>query len=129
GWQIDLYGSREWLERGEDLSALEAASGDQFETSDFPLDELDLSPDTLAALSAAGYDTFLQIIDLERRDFLAIPGLGEAEADRLLELIDEPRVVGGGAGADAGDEEPDGPVSDGESVGTESGADDERAEA
>ncbi len=129
GWQIDLYGSREWLERGEDLSALDAASGDQFETSDFPLEELDLSPDTLAALSAAGYDTFLQIIDLERRDFLAIPGLGEAEADRLLELIDELTVVEGEAGADEGDEEPDGLASDGDSVGTESGADDERAEA
>ena len=129
GWQIDLYGSREWLERGEDLSALDAASGDQFETSDFPLEELDLSPDTLAALSAAGYDTFLQIIDLERRDFLAIPGLGEAEADRLLELIDELTVVEGEAGADEGDEEPDGLASGGDSVGTESGADDERAEA
>ncbi|MDZ7779379.1 MAG: transcription termination factor NusA [Gemmatimonadota bacterium] len=94
GWQIDLYGSREWMERGEELSALETQGGDeQFETSDFPLSELDVPAATLAALSEAGYHTFLQIIDLERRDFLEIAGIGEVGADRLLELIDELTVV------------------------------------
>ena len=96
GWQIDLYGSREWVERGEDLAALTEDSGDdQYETSDFPISELDLRPAVLAALSEAGYDTFLQIIDLERRDFLGIKGLGEDDADRLLQLIDELTVVEG----------------------------------
>ncbi len=95
GWQIDLYGSREWLEKGEDISLFTTDSGDDYETSDFPLSELDLRVATLAALQAAGYDTFLQIIDLERRDFLAIDGLGEAGADRLLQLIDELTVVEG----------------------------------
>jgi len=96
GWQIDLYGSREWVERGEDLAALtEGAGEDQYETSDFPISELDLRPAVLAALSEVGYDTFLQIIDLERRDFLGIKGLGEEDADRLLQLIDELTVVEG----------------------------------
>jgi N utilization substance protein A len=96
GWQIDLYGSREWMERGADMSLFtESTPEDQYETSDFPLSELDLRPPTLAALSDAGYDTFLQIIDLERRDFLGIEGLGEEDADRLLELIDELTVVEG----------------------------------
>lgn len=96
GWQIDLYGSREWVERGEDLAALTEDSGeDQYETSDFPISELDLRPAVLAALSEAGYDTFLQIIDMERRDFLGIKGLGEDDADRLLQLIDELTVVEG----------------------------------
>lgn len=94
GWQIDLYGSREWMERGEEVSQVEAQSSEeQFETSDFPLSELDIPAVTLAALSEAGYHTFLQIIDLERRDFLEIPGIGEVGADRLLELIDELTVV------------------------------------
>lgn len=94
GWQIDLYGSREWVERGSELASLtEESSGDQYETSDFPLSELALRPAVLAALSEAGYDTFLQIIDLERRDFLGMKGLGEEDADRLLELIDELTVV------------------------------------
>ena len=96
GWQIDLYGSREWVDKGEDLAAFtEGASDDQYETSDFPLSELALRPPVLAALSEAGYDTFLQIIDLERRDFLGIQGIGEEDADRLLQLIDELTVVEG----------------------------------
>ena len=96
GWQIDLYGSREWVEKGSDLASLtEESSGDQYETSDFPLSELALRPAVLAALSEAGYDTFLQIIDLERRDFLGMKGLGEEDADRLLQLIDELTVVEG----------------------------------
>lgn len=108
GWQIDLYGSREWLERGADLSLFKASEEDEYETADFPLSELDLQAATLAALSAAGYDTFLQVIDLDRRDFLGIEGLGEKDADRLLQLIDELTVieveVGAAEGADSEDE-------------------------
>ena len=95
GWQIDLYGSREWLERGADVSMFANQVEDQYETADFPLSELDLPAATLVALGAAGYDTFLQIIDLERRDFLGIGGIGEEDADRLLQLIDELTVVEG----------------------------------
>ena len=102
GWQIDLYGSREWVEKGADISVLNAIAEEQYETSDFPLSELDLQPSTLGALGAAGYDTFLQIIDLERRDFLGIEGLGEKDTDRILELIEALTVVEGDAG-DAGD--------------------------
>mgnify|MGYP006094134817 CR=1 FL=1 len=93
GWQIDLYGSREWLERGADLALFKTSAEDDYETADFPLSELDLQAATLAALSAAGYDTFLQVIDLDRRDFLGIEGLGERDADRLLQLIDELTVI------------------------------------
>ena len=108
GWQLDLYGSREWLEKGQDLALLPVSPEDQYETADFPLSELDLELPTLAALRDAGYDTFLQIIDLERRDFLVIEGLGEPDADRLLQLIDELTVVEGDAaeGEEAAAEEP-----------------------
>jgi N utilization substance protein A len=102
GWQIDLYGSREWLERGADLSLFgEIPGGDSYETADFPLAELELEPATLAALEAAGYHTFLDIIDLEKNDFLKVPGLTESEADRLLGIIDELTVVEGEVGAEA----------------------------
>ena len=110
GWQLDLYGSREWLEKSADMSLFTSTSDDQFETADFPLSELGLELPTLAALSGAGYDTFLQIIDLERRDFLGIQGLGEADADRLLKLIDELTVVEGEPGdedADLSDDVPE----------------------
>ena len=97
GWQIDLYGSREWLEKGADLSLFSGGDEEQLETSDFPLGELDLSETTLAALEAAGYNTFLNTIDLERDEFLRIEGLSEEDADRLLSIIDDLTVVEGDA--------------------------------
>jgi N utilization substance protein A len=98
GWQIDLYGSREWLERGADLSIFgDIAGEDTYETADFPLSELGLEAETLAALEGAGYNTFLDIIDLEKNDFLKVSGLTETEADRLLGIIDELTVVDGEA--------------------------------
>jgi N utilization substance protein A len=103
GWQIDLYGSREWVEKGADMSVLSVSTEDQYETSDFPLSELDLQRSTLGALSAAGYETFLQIIDLERRDFLGIEGLGEQDTDRILKLIEALTVVEGEAGNGGGE--------------------------
>ena len=95
GWQLDLYGSREWLETGADLSLFGARDDDQLEMADFQLTELDLTEPTLAALKAAGYNTFLDIIDLEREDFLKVEDLPEGEADKLLAIIDELTVVEG----------------------------------
>jgi N utilization substance protein A len=97
GWQIDLYGSREWLEKGADLSLFGIREEDQLEMADFPLKELDLPEPTLAALETAGYNTFLDIIDLERDDVLRIEGLSEQDADKLLSIIDELTVVEGDA--------------------------------
>ena len=80
------------------MSVLSVSTEDQYETSDFPLSELDLQRSTLSVLSAAGYETFLQIIDLERRDFLGMEGLGEEDTDRILKLIEALTVVEGEAG-------------------------------
>jgi len=122
GWQIDLYGSREWLEKGADLSLFgEPPPGDGYETADFPLSELELEERTLAALEAAGYHTFLDIIDLEKKDFLQVPGVTEADSDQLLGIIDELTVVEGEvagedpveAVVDEGAEGPGGEASDG----------------
>lgn len=93
GWQIDLYGSREWLERGEDTSVFMEEESDSYETADFPLSELALDADTLAALSAAGYGSFLDIIDLDRADFLGVDGVSEEAAAQLLALIEDLTVV------------------------------------
>ena len=94
GWQIDLYGSREWLERGAD-TAIFPDAGENYETSDFPLAELELPADALQALGGAGYTTFLQIINLERGEFLAIPGLSTDAVDQIVGLIDELTVIEG----------------------------------
>jgi N utilization substance protein A len=92
GWEINLFGSREWLERGAEEALFGGrgeAEGEEYESADFPLQELDLAPATLAALEAAGYTTFFDVIDLEREDLLRIPAIGPAEADAVLVLIEE----------------------------------------
>ncbi|MDT8367738.1 MAG: transcription termination factor NusA [Longimicrobiales bacterium] len=94
GWQIDLFGSREWVEQGQDLSLLEGAGrGDAYETSDFPLVELELDEETLATLESVGYTTFLDIIDLDREDFEKIEGLGGDAIEALLGIIDQLTVT------------------------------------
>jgi N utilization substance protein A len=96
GWQIDLYGSREWLERGAD-AALFGGGEQDYEVADFPLRELDIPLGTLAALEIAGYTSFLDIIDLEREDLLRVPGIDGAQADRVLQLIESLTVEEGAA--------------------------------
>jgi N utilization substance protein A len=119
GWQIDLYGSREWLERGADLSIFgDPPPGDTYETADFPLSELEVEEATLATLEAAGYHTFLDIIDLEKNDFLKVSGLSETEADRLSGIIDELTVVEGDA---TGEEPPEVEESEPDEEGEEGG--------
>jgi transcription termination/antitermination protein NusA len=91
GWEINLFGSREWLERGAEQALFGGgrSEGEEYETSDFPLRELQMRPATLAALEASGYTTFFDVIDLEREDLLRIPAIGPEEADEVLALIDE----------------------------------------
>jgi N utilization substance protein A len=119
GWQIDLYGSREWLEKGQEFPLFGDREEEQYETADFPLAELEIAPSALAALEVAGYNTFLDIIDLERADFLRTEGIAEGDADRLVELIDQLTVV----------EEPDASDRGAEDGDAEAGAGDEADEA
>jgi N utilization substance protein A len=48
-----------------------------------------MPPATVAVLEDAGYRTLNDIIDLEREDFLKLPGIAPAEADRIMALINE----------------------------------------
>ena len=92
GWQLDLYGSREWLEHGAERALFGASGEADYDSSDFPISDLDLPPATHAALQAAGYNTFFDIIDLDRDDLMRIPAIGAADADRIAALIDEMTV-------------------------------------
>jgi len=103
GWQLDLFGSREWLERGAEAALFGGGDESEYDNTDFSLRDLDLAPATLAALEAAGYSTFFDVIDMEREDFLRIPGLGADEADRLMSEIERLTVEDE---EDAGDEAP-----------------------
>lgn len=92
GWQLDLYSSRDWIEKGGQ-SALFAES-EEYEISDFPLSELEgIAPAILAALEAAGISSFYGVLDMDRKDFVEVPGIGPEEADQLEALIDELTVI------------------------------------
>jgi len=90
GWKIDLYSSREWLERGADSPLFAPLPEESDEMADVRLSDITgLPPATVAVLEEAGYRTLNDIIDLEREDLLKLPGIAPAEADRIMGIIDE----------------------------------------
>jgi N utilization substance protein A len=90
GWKIDLYSSREWLERGSESPLFAPLPEESDEMADVRLSDIQgLPPATVAVLEDAGYRTLNDIIDLEREDFLKLPGIAPAEADRIMGIIDE----------------------------------------
>jgi N utilization substance protein A len=98
-WKIDLYSSREWLERGGDVP-LFAPLPEEEEAADVKLSDIEgLPPATVAVLEAGGYKMLNDIIDLEREDFLKLAGIAPEEADRLMAFINE--VTGDSSGEDA----------------------------
>ena len=104
GWQIDLYSSREWLERGADLSLFGEGESEERDVADFALSELDLADEVVTALAKAGHTTFLQIIDLEASELMAIEGLEEDQVLQLRSLIDQLTVDESEDGESAGEE-------------------------
>jgi N utilization substance protein A len=90
GWKIDLYSSREWMERGGEGQIFAPLPGETEEMADVRLTDIaGMPPATVAVLAEAGYRTLNDIIDLEREDFLKLPGIAPEEADRIMALIDE----------------------------------------
>jgi len=115
-WKIDLYSSREWLERGGDNPLFQPLPGEEAPAQDqgggdVKLGDLEgLPPATVAVLEAGGYRTLDDIIDLEKEDFLKLPGIAPEEAERIMKLINELTEDGAdegasGEGAQAGAEQ------------------------
>ncbi len=111
GWKIDLYSSREWMERGGEGQIFAPLPAETEEMADVRLtDSGGMPPATVAGLAEAGYRTLNDIIDLEREDFLKLPGIAPEEADRIMAMIDElttedasaEREEAGGAGGEGG---------------------------
>ena len=107
-WKIDLYSSREWLERGGDIPLFQPLPEEEGEAAaDVKLSDIEgLPPATVAVLEAGGYKTLNDIIDLEREDFLKLAGIAPEEADRLMAFINEVTAEGGGDDGDAPDAAP-----------------------
>ena len=90
GWKIDLYSSREWLERGGEgpLFALPPVE-DETETK-VPLSQLEgLSPELVAILDQARYTTLKDVIDLEPEEIARIPGMTPGTTEELVRFLSE----------------------------------------
>ena len=102
GWKIDLYSSREWMERGGEAQIFAPLPEETEEMADVRLSDIaGMPPATVAVLEEAGYRTLNDIIDLEREELLKLPGIAPEEANRIMALIDELTTEDGGGESEA----------------------------
>jgi N utilization substance protein A len=90
GWKIDLYSSREWLERGGEGPLFAPLPPEEEMAGKVPLSELKgLSPELTGILENAGYKMLNDILDLEREDIAKIPGMTAETSDQLMAFVSE----------------------------------------
>jgi len=90
GWKIDLYSSREWLERGGEGPLFAPLPPDEEKAVKVALTELkDFPADVLAVLATAGKRTLQDIIDLDPDDIAKIDGMTPELAERLNGFLNE----------------------------------------
>lgn len=78
------------MERGGESQIFAPLPEETEEVADVRLTDIGgMPPATVAVLEDAGYRTLNDIIDLEREDFLKLPGIAPEEADRIMAMIDE----------------------------------------
>jgi N utilization substance protein A len=88
GWKIDLYSSREWLERGGEGPLFAPTPLAEEMVTQVHLSELKgLSADVVGSLDKAGYRTLNDILDLEREDLAKIEGMTPEASEELLAFL------------------------------------------
>src|SRR5216117_607524 len=103
GWKIDLYSSREWLERGGEGPLFAPLPAEEDAATKVALRELKGLPVELVdELERAGKKTLQDILDLEREDVDKIPGMTPELADKLMAFLNEMTEEGGEDEAEAG---------------------------
>src|SRR6266850_2232968 len=97
GWKVDLYSSREWLERGgEGPLFAPLPTPAEKSVTDVALTEMKgLSPELVAVLEQAGKKTLQDILDLEREDVDQIPGMTPDLAEKMMAFLNEMTEDGG----------------------------------
>lgn len=88
-WKIDLYSSREWVEKAAEGPMFAPLAGEEVSVNPRLRDIDGMAPATVAVLEDAGYRTLDDILDLEREDFLRLAGIAPEEADRIMAIINE----------------------------------------
>ncbi|MGH7349918.1 MAG: transcription termination factor NusA, partial [Candidatus Rokuibacteriota bacterium] len=94
GWKIDLYSSREWLERGGEGPLFAPLPAEDEQATRVALSEMKgLDAELVAVLERSGKKTLQDILDLEREDIEGMAGMTPELGDKLLaflnELVDE----------------------------------------
>jgi len=90
GWKIDLYSSREWLERGGEGPLFAPLPSEDEAVGNVPLNSLEgLSPELVTLLEAAGFTTLSDVLDLEREDIEKVAGMSPALTDQMMSFLAE----------------------------------------
>ncbi len=88
GWKIDLYSSREWLERGGEGPLFAPAPLEEEIATQVQLSELKgLSPEVVGILGNAGYQTLNDILDFEREDIAKVQGMTPEATEELMAFL------------------------------------------
>jgi N utilization substance protein A len=102
GWKIDLYSSREWLERGGEGPLFAPLPPEEEMAAQVPLAELEgLPPELVTLLASAGFTMLNDVLDLERDDILRVPGMTPETADQLVGYLAELTTEENESGEDA----------------------------
>src|SRR6059036_2530231 len=96
GWKIDLYSSREWLERGGEGPLFAPLPPDEEKAVKVSLTELKgLPAELVTVLSNNGKKTLHDILDLEREEVVAMGGMTPELAEKLMAFLNEMTEEGG----------------------------------
>jgi N utilization substance protein A len=88
GWKIDLYSSREWLERGGEGPLFAPAPLEEEIATQVQLSELKgLSPEVVGILGNAGYQMLNDILDFEREDIAKVAGMTPEATEELMAFL------------------------------------------
>jgi len=88
GWKIDLYSSREWLDRGGEGPLFALPPLEEEVVTQVPLGEMKgLSTELVAILDQAGFKMLNDILDMEREDVMKVGGMTEEAGDQLLAFL------------------------------------------
>ena len=89
-WKIDLYSSREWLERGGEGPLFAPLEPEDELMADVQLGELKgVTPELVAMLEGNGLKSLRDVLDLERDDVLKLDGISDEQADELMAFLSE----------------------------------------
>jgi len=92
GWKIDLYSSREWLERGGEgpLFAPLPIEGEEEQATHVALTELKgLPAEVVGVLGAAGIVELSDLLDLDSEELRHVPGLSPEQLEVLQTFISD----------------------------------------